>query len=250
MKKYLIAIVLFLFIANIFNFSIYKTAFSVDQATCDQKAKQLGEYITTAQTNLKILYDDYNGGETDWLTGKKKNRKYWKDETSTTYPSGFKPLPLEWSSLEPWKWWQSDYYNVLDNLLKDDGKPLMKAAWDNVKKATALSDEMENLGCGDNTVVNINSYGNISTTNPTTYKNIKENIIPRMKKISGQVQDLQTTSSGMPYNSQNCQTKCEENMKTNWLKGGYCAALCLIDEAFTTFVNWSITILISAAGIS
>lgn len=244
MKKYLIAIVLFLFIANIFNFSIYKTAFSVDQATCDQKAKQLGEYITTAQTNLKILYDDYNGGETDWLTGKKKNRKYWKDETSTTYPSDFS-FQLAWPPI------QLNTYSTIENYFTASGFSLWKEAMSNATKAANISDEMDSLGCSGDTTITTNTFAHPDNPNAqtVTFSTAKTELIPNLKKIAQQEADQQTTSTGNPYNSSTCQTTCAKNM-SGWLKEGYCAALCLIDEAFTTFITWSINTLIAAAGVS
>lgn len=262
--------IILIIISLIVSCSNFKFAYSAEPSStptadvnsCNQKASQLGEYISIVQTNLKLLFDDYNDGisiPAPFNPGSTviMNRKYWKNSNEVAYPSNFQTVELSWSALAPWKWWQAEYYSVLDNLLKDkpdkngkSGKSLMKEAWENIKKAAAVNDEMEKLGCNDNTPVSINSYAHPDTQTQTTYGDIKQTIIPHLKKISGQVQNLQTTTSGTPYNATKCEKECKKNIKPDWLATGYCPALCLVVEAFTTFIEWTIMVLYSAAGVS
>lgn len=238
MKKYLIAIVLFLFIANLFNFSIYKTAFSVDQATCDQKATELGNDIALAQKNLKLLFDDYQKATSNG------SPQYWKKKSEATYPSDFS-FQLAWPPI------QLNTYSTIENYFTASGFSLWKEAMNNATKAANISDEMDSLGCSGDTTITTNTFAHPDNPNAqtVTFSTAKTELIPNLKKIAQQEADQQTTSTGNPYNSSTCQTTCAKNM-SGWLKEGYCAALCLIDEAFTTFITWSINTLIAAAGVS
>jgi hypothetical protein len=77
------------------------------------------------------------------------------------------------------------------------------------------------------------------------YKNLNDKISRTATSLG---QTIAGTIENILYTSDACQKTCTKNM-SGFLKEGYCAALCLIDEAFTTFITFAINTLVAAAGV-